>query len=236
VEKRELLYEGKTKQVFATDNQNFRIFAFKDEATAFNGLKKGKISGKGVINNKISSILMRVLEREGVPTHFVKEISDREQIVKAVSIMPIEVLVRNVAAGTLSKRLGLPEGAKLSSTVYEYCYKNNDLGDPLINTSHVVALGLATEEELKLMLKIAGKINDVLSACLKKINVDLIDFKLEFGKTIDGTIIVADEITPDTCRFWDSVTRSKLDIDRFRKDLGGVEEAYNEIFNRLQSL
>jgi phosphoribosylaminoimidazole-succinocarboxamide synthase len=181
VEKTELLYEGKTKKVYATANPELRVFEFKDDVVAFNGLKKGKISGKSVINNKISSILMGVLEGNGVPTHFVKRISETEQVVKFVEIIPIEVLARNVAAGSLSKRLGLPEGAKMNSTVYEYCYKNNDLGDPLINTSHVVALGIATDKELKYMLSIAEKTNAVLKEYLKKAKVDLIDFKLEFS-------------------------------------------------------
>ena len=229
-----MLYEGKTKQVFATDNPNERIVRFKDDATAFNGLKKGMISGKGVLNNKISSILMQVLEKNGVPTHFIKEYSDRECLVKRVDIIPIEVIMRNVSAGSLSKRLGLPEGTKLKRAVMELCYKKESLGDPIINVSHILSLGLADEETVKIIMDYAYKTNEVLSAYLKSVKIDLVDFKLEFGKTEDGTIILADEISPDTCRFWDSLTHEKLDMDRFRKGLGNVEEAYNIVFNRLK--
>ncbi|MBQ9734649.1 MAG: phosphoribosylaminoimidazolesuccinocarboxamide synthase [Clostridia bacterium] len=234
MERKEMLYEGKTKQVFATDNPNERIVRFKDDATAFNGLKKGMISGKGVINNKISSMLMQVLEKSGVPTHFIGEYSDRESIVKRVDIIPIEVVMRNVAAGSLSKRLGLPEGTRLKRTIMELCYKKESLGDPMINVSHILSLGLATEEDVKIIMDYAYKINDVLSAYLKTVKINLIDYKLEFGKTEDGSIILADEISPDTCRFWDILTNEKLDMDRFRKGLGNVEEAYNIVYSRLK--
>ncbi len=234
MQRKEMLYEGKTKQVFATDNPNERIVRFKDDATAFNGLKKGMISGKGVINNKISNTLMRVLEKSGVPTHYIAEYSDRESIVKRVDIIPIEVVMRNVAAGSLSKRLGLPEGTRLKRTVMEICYKKESLGDPMINVSHVLALGLANEEELRVIMEYAYKINQTLTEYLKTVKINLIDFKLEFGRTEDGSIILADEISPDTCRFWDILTNERLDMDRFRKGLGNVEEAYNEVYNRLK--
>ena len=234
MQRKEMLYEGKTKQVFATDNPNERIVRFKDDATAFNGLKKGMISGKGVINNKISGILMRVLENSGIPTHYIAEYSDRESIVKRVDIIPIEVVMRNVAAGSLAKRLGLPEGTKLKSAVMELCYKKESLGDPMINVSHILALGLATKEDLRVIMDYAYKINQTLIEYLKSVRINLIDFKLEFGKTEDGSIILADEISPDTCRFWDMLTHEKLDMDRFRKGLGNVEEAYSIVYNRLK--
>lgn len=233
MKKLEQLYEGKAKKVFKTDDPNAYIVEYKDDATAFNGLKKGTIAEKGIINNKVSNHLMKMLEKHGVPTHVIEQISDRETIVKKVTIVPIEVIVRNIAAGSLSKRLGIPEGTKLAKTVLEYSYKNDELGDPMINDYHVFAMELATPQELKTIADYAFKINEILAAYLKDLNIELIDFKLEFGKTPDGKIILADEISPDTCRFWDSTTGEKLDKDRFRRDMGGVEGAYHEILKRL---
>lgn len=233
MEKVELLYEGKAKKVFTTADENQLIVSYKDDATAFNGVKKGTIAAKGVVNNKLSNHLMSVLETKGVPTHFIKELNDRETVVKKVDIVAIEVIVRNIAAGSLSKRLGLAEGTKLDTTVLEFCYKNDDLGDPMINNYHIKALGLATEADLEVISTYAFKVNEVLTAIVKEAGIELIDFKIEFGKTSDGTIILADEISPDTCRFWDSKTNEKLDKDRFRRDLGGVEDAYQEVMNRL---
>ncbi len=233
MEKKTQLYEGKAKKVFSCDNEDYCIVSYKDDATAFNGLKKGTILGKGAINNRVTNHLMSLLEKEGIPTHFVEEINDTETIVHKVSIVPLEVIVRNIAAGSLSKRLGLPEGTKMGKTVLEYCYKNDDLGDPMVNEYHILAMEYCTKEELDLIASYSLKINDILSAYLKDLNIELIDFKLEFGKKTDGTIVLADEISPDTCRFWDSVTHEKLDKDRFRRDLGGVEDAYNEIMKRL---
>ncbi len=233
MKKLEQLYEGKAKKVFKTDDPNAYIVEYKDDATAFNGLKKGTIAEKGIINNKVSNHLMKMLESHGVPTHVIEQISDRETVVKKVSIVPIEVIVRNIAAGSLSKRLGIPEGTKLAKTVLEYSYKDDALGDPMINDYHVFAMELATPQELKTIADYAFKINEILAAYLKDLNIELIDFKLEFGKTPDGKIILADEISPDTCRFWDSKTGEKLDKDRFRRDMGGVEGAYHEILKRL---
>lgn len=233
MEKTVQLYEGKAKKVFATNDENLCIVSYKDDATAFNGLKKGTIMGKGAINNRVTNYLMKLLEKNGIPTHFVEELSDRETVVKKVSIVPLEVIVRNIAAGSLAKRLGLSEGTKMSRTVLEFCYKDDALGDPMVNDYHILAMGFATEEELKLISDYSLKINKILSDYLKDVNIELIDFKLEFGKTSDGTIVLADEISPDTCRFWDSTTGEKLDKDRFRRDLGGVEDAYNEILKRL---
>ncbi len=233
MQKLEQLYEGKAKKVFATDDPDLVIVDYKDDATAFNGLKKGTITGKGVINNKLTNYFMKMLEKEGVPTHFVKELSDRETLVKKVKIVPLEVIVRNVAAGSLSKRLGIPEGKRLASTVLEYSYKNDELGDPMINDWHALAMELATREELDIIASYAFKINKVLVDYFKSIGVDLIDFKIEFGKTSDGKIILADEISPDTCRFWDAKTGEKLDKDRFRRDLGNVEGAYHEMLKRV---
>ena len=232
MEKTTQMYEGKAKKVFATENPDFCIVSYKDDATAFNGLKKGTILGKGAINNRVTNHLMRLLEKNGVPTHLAEELNDRETLVKKVSIVPLEVIVRNIAAGSLSKRLGLPEGVKLGSTVLEYCFKNDDLGDPMVNDYHILAMGWATREELDQIAAYSFKVNQVLSEYLKEAGIELIDFKLEFGKTKDGTIVLADEISPDTCRFWDSVTHEKLDKDRFRRDLGGVEDAYQEILRR----
>ncbi len=233
MEKTTQLYEGKAKKVFATDNPDYCIVSYKDDATAFNGLKKGTILGKGAINNRVTNHLMRLLEKNGVPTHYVEELSDRETLVKKVSIVPLEVIVRNIAAGSLSKRLGLPEGVKMKRTVLEYCYKDDDLGDPMVNEYHILAMEWATKEELDLIASYSFKINQVLSDYLRQANIELIDFKLEFGKTKDGQIVLADEISPDTCRFWDAQTHEKLDKDRFRRDLGGVEDAYQEILRRL---
>ncbi len=233
MEKTVQMYEGKAKKVFATDDPNYCIVSYKDDATAFNGLKKGTISGKGVINNRVTNFLMQMLEKQGIPTHFVRELSDRETLVKKVSIVPLEVIVRNIAAGSLAKRLGLEEGTKLKQTVLEFCYKNDDLGDPMVNEYHILAMDFATKPELDLIASYSLRINQILSDYLKDANIELIDFKLEFGKTADGTIVLADEISPDTCRFWDSTTGEKLDKDRFRRDLGGVEDAYQEILHRL---
>ena len=233
MEKTAQMYEGKAKKVFATDNPDYCIVSYKDDATAFNGLKKGTILGKGVINNRVTNHLMRLLEKNGVPTHYVEELNDRETLVKKVAIVPLEVIVRNIAAGSLSKRLGLPEGVKMKRTVLEFCYKNDDLGDPMVNQYHILAMEWATEEELKLISDYSLRINKILSDYLKEANIELIDFKLEFGKTKEGQIVLADEISPDTCRFWDSTTHEKLDKDRFRRDLGGVEDAYQEIMRRL---
>ena len=232
--KREQLYEGKAKKVFSTDDPELLIVSYKDDATAFNGLKKGTIQGKGVINNRMSNMLMKYLETKGIPTHYVEELNDRDTVVKKVSIVPLEVIVRNIAAGSFSKHYGVEEGVVFKSPTVEFSYKNDDLGDPLLNTYHALALGLATEEEIKLIEKYAFGVNDILSELWRKCGVILVDFKLEFGRLSDGTIVLADEISPDTCRLWDSETKEKLDKDRFRRDLGGVEEAYNEIMSRLE--
>ncbi len=228
----EQIYEGKAKKVFLTDNPDHVLVDYKDDATAFNGLKKGTIVGKGVVNNKVSNHMFRMLEQKGIPTHYVEEISERETIVKKVEIVQVEVIVRNIAAGSLSKRLGLPEGTKLPVTVLEYCYKSDELGDPMINDYHIAAMGLATKEEMDAIAAYSLKINEIMTAYLKQFDIELIDFKLEFGR-FHGEIILADEISPDTCRFWDSKTGEKLDKDRFRRDLGHVEDAYQEILKRL---
>ena len=232
VTKGEQLYEGKAKKVFATSDPDLVIVDYKDDATAFNGEKKGTIVGKGVINNKMTNYMFGLLEKEGVPTHLVEELSDRETLVKKVEIVPLEVIVRNVAAGSFSKKLGIEEGRKLSCPTLEFSYKNDDLGDPFINDYYALALDLATKEELDTIAKYAFKVNEFMLKFFKEINVDLIDFKIEFGRFHDQ-ILLADEISPDTCRFWDSTTHEKLDKDRFRRDLGNVEEAYNEVFKRL---
>ena len=233
MKKLEQLYEGKAKRVFATDDPDKVIVDYKDDATAFNGLKKGTITGKGVINNRMTNFLMKMLEKNGIPTHYVEEISDRETVVRKVSIVPLEVIVRNVAAGSLSKRLGLPEGTPLRKTVLEFCYKDDELGDPMVNEYHIAAMGWADQETMRMITEYALRINDILVRHFKGLQIDLIDFKLEFGITSDGQLVLADEISPDTCRFWDSRTHEKLDKDRFRRDLGGVEEAYEEISTRL---
>ena len=233
LEKTEQLYEGKAKKVFATNDPSLVIVSYKDDATAFNGAKKGTIVGKGVVNNRMSNFLMEKLEAAGVPTHFVKEISDRETVVKKVSIVPLEVIVRNIAAGSLSKRLGLPEGTPMKKTVIEYCYKCDALDDPMVNEYHILAMEYCTKEELDTIASMALKINEFLKKFFASIKVELVDFKLEFGKTQDGKIVLADEISPDTCRFWDAETHEKLDKDRFRRDMGGVEDAYKEMMKRV---
>lgn len=232
VTKMEQLYEGKAKKVYATNNPDYVIVDYKDDATAFNGEKKGTISGKGVINNRMTNYMFKMLEKEGVPTHLVEEISDRETIVKKVSIVPLEVIIRNVAAGSFSKRMGVEEGTQLLTPILEFSYKNDDLGDPFINDYYALALGLATKEEIDTISKYAFMVNDFMVKFFKGLNIDLIDFKIEFGRFHDQ-IILADEISPDTCRFWDSTTHEKLDKDRFRRDMGGVEDAYKEIMKRL---
>lgn len=233
MEKLEMLYEGKAKKVFKTDDPELYIVDYKDDATAFNGLKKGTIEGKGSINNRMTNLLMGVMEKAGVPTHFVKELSDRETLVKKVTILPLEVIVRNIAAGSFSKRFGVEEGTVLKNPTLEFCLKDDELGDPMIAESHITALGLATEEELKLVSEMTLKVNRILIEYFKGIGIKLVDFKIEFGKLSDGQIVLADEISPDTCRLWDAKTNQKLDKDRFRRDLGNVEDAYNEVFSRL---
>ena len=233
MEKLKLLYEGKAKKVYATADENLYIVSYKDDATAFNGLKKGTIVGKGVINNRMSNMLMQMLETQGVPTHFVRELSDRDTLVKKVAIVPLEVIIRNVSAGSFAKRYGVPEGIVFDAPTIEFSYKNDDLGDPLINRYHALALKLATAEEIDTIERLAFKVNDVLRAYFLTLNITLVDFKLEFGRLPDGSIVLADEISPDTCRFWDKDSGEKLDKDRFRRDLGGVEDAYKEVMRRL---
>lgn len=233
MEKKEQLYEGKAKKVYATEDPSLVIVSYKDDATAFNGLKKGTIAGKGVINNKMSNFLMQILEKQGVKTHFVEELSERETLVKKVKILPLEVIIRNISAGSFAKHYGVEEGVVFDEPTIEFSYKNDDLGDPLLNEYHALALKLATKDEIALVKSMAFKINEVLKEYFKKLNVTLVDFKIEFGKTSDGQIVLADEISPDTCRFWDSTTGEKLDKDRFRRDLGGVEGAYQEMMRRL---
>ena len=233
MKKMEQLYEGKAKKVFATDEEGLLIVEYKDDATAFNGLKKGTIAGKGVINNQMSNLLMERLEKDGVPTHYVQTLSERETAVKKVSIVPLEVIVRNIAAGSFSKRYGVEEGVVFAAPTIEFSYKNDALGDPLLNTYHAKAIGLATDEEIATITAYAFKVNDFLKKFWSECGVTLVDFKLEFGRLADGTIILADEISPDTCRLWDSKTGEKLDKDRFRRDLGGVEDAYAEVMKRL---
>lgn len=232
IEKKEQLYEGKAKKVFATNDPDYVIVDYKDDATAFNGEKKGTIVGKGAINNRMTNYMFKMLEKEGIPTHLVEEINDRETIVKKVEILPLEVIVRNVAAGSFSKKLGIEEGTPLKRPTIEFSYKNDDLGDPFINKYYALGLDLATEEEIEKVTEYAFKINDFMLKFFKGLNIDLIDFKIEFGR-FKNEIILADEISPDTCRFWDSTTHEKLDKDRFRRDMGGVEDAYNEIMKRL---
>ena len=235
MEKLNQLYEGKAKRVYATEDPELLIVSYKDDATAFIGLKKGTFAGKGVINNQMSNRLLARLADAGVPTHFVQELNDRETLVRKVEIVPLEVIVRNIAAGSFSKRYGVPEGVVFARPTVEFSYKNDDLGDPLLNTDHALAIGLATEEEIAAIRKYALAVNDFLRAFWAEAGVTLVDFKLEFGRTCDGTIILADEISPDTCRLWDSKTHEKLDKDRFRRDMGGVEEAYQEIMRRLNA-
>ncbi len=232
MKKTALLYEGKAKKVYDTDTPGVVIVDYKDDATAFNGQKKGTITGKGVVNNRMSNFMFQKLEKQGIPTHFIQELSDRETAVKKVEIIPVEVIVRNIAAGSLAKRLGLEEGTALKAPVLEFCYKNDDLGDPMINISHAVAIGIATKDELDQIAQMAYKVNEIMVEYFKSVKVILVDFKIEFGRC-DGKIILADEISPDTCRFWDADTMEKLDKDRFRRDMGGVEEAYAEMMKRL---
>ena len=233
MEKKEQLYEGKAKKVFATDDPNLVIVDYKDDATAFNGLKKGSIAGKGVINNVMSNHMFQLLEKQGVPTHFVEQLSERETLVKKVSIVPLEVIIRNISAGSFAKRFGVEEGIVFDEPTIEFSYKNDDLGDPLMNAYHAVALKAATREEIETIKSMAFKVNEVMKQYFDSLNVILVDFKLEFGKTADGKIVLADEISPDTCRLRDKTTKEKLDKDRFRRDLGGVEEAYQEIMKRV---
>ena len=232
-EKTVQLYEGKAKKVYATTDENLCIVSYKDDATAFNGLKKGTIAGKGVVNNRMTNLLMQLLEKAGVPPQFVKQLSGRYTLVRKVKIVPLEVIIRNVSAGSFAKRYGVEEGIVFDEPTIEFSYKNDDLGDPLINSYHALALKLATKEEIETIKKYAFKVNEVLKAYFLHLGVKLIDFKLEFGRLADGTIVLADEISPDTCRFWDAKTNEKLDKDRFRRDMGGVEDAYAEIFKRV---
>ncbi len=231
--KREQLYEGKAKKVFATDDPELLIVSYKDDATAFNGLKKGTIAGKGVINNRMSNLLMERLEKAGIPTHYVEEINDRETVVKKVSIVPLEVIIRNIAAGSFSKHYGVEEGFVFEEATIEFSYKNDELGDPLMNSYHAIAMKLATADEIETIKRYAFGVNEQLKAFWAECGVTLVDFKLEFGRLSDGTIVLADEISPDTCRLWDTKTGEKLDKDRFRRDLGGVEDAYAEVMKRL---
>ena len=233
MEKKEQLYEGKAKKVFATDDPNLVIVDYKDDATAFNGLKKGSIAGKGVINNVMSNHMFQLLEKQGVPTHFVEQLSERETLVKKVSIVPLEVIIRNISAGSFAKRFGVEEGIVFDEPTIEFSYKNDELGDPLLNSYHALALKLATAEEIETIKKYAFAVNDILKAFWAECGVTLVDFKLEFGRLTGGTIVLADEISPDTCRLWDEKTHEKLDKDRFRRDLGGVEGAYAEVMQRL---
>ena len=234
MEKRNQLYEGKAKKVFATDDPALVIVSYKDDATALDGLKKGTIAGKGVVNNKMSDFLFALLEKNGIPTHFVEELNDREALVRKVSIVPLEVIIRNISAGSFAKRYGVEEGIVFAEPTIEFSYKNDELHDPLINSYHALALGLATKDEIETIKSMAFRVNDILREYFLRLNVKLVDFKLEFGRLPDGRIVLADEISPDTCRFWDAVTGEKLDKDRFRRDMGGVEEAYAEIMKRLE--
>ena len=227
------LYEGKAKKVYATENEDYVIVSYKDDATAFDGLKKGTIMGKGVVNNRMSNYLMQILEKEGIKTHFVEELSERETVVKKVSIVPLEVIIRNISAGSFAKRFGVEEGIVFDEPTIEFSYKNDDLHDPLMNSYHAIALKLATKEEIAQIKAMAFKIDEILKAYFIKLGVKLVDFKLEFGRLKDGTIVLADEISPDTCRFWDAKTNEKLDKDRFRRDLGNVEDAYKEMMKRV---
>lgn len=233
IEKKEQLYEGKAKKVYMTDDPELLIVDYKDDATAFNGQKKGTISGKGVINNRMSNLLMQLLAKAGIPTHYVEELSERETVVKKVEIVPLEVIIRNISAGSFAKRYGVEEGIVFDEPTIEFSYKNDDLGDPLINAYHAMALKLATIEEIETIKKYAFAVNEQLKNFWDECGVTLVDFKLEFGKTSDGTIVLADEISPDTCRLWDKKTGEKLDKDRFRRDMGGVEDAYSEVMGRL---
>lgn len=235
MEKREMLYEGKAKRVYKTDDENLFVIEYKDDATAGNGEKKGTIVGKGVINNKMSAMIYQMLEEKGIPTHFVEMLSDNEQLVKAVTIFPLETIIRNITTGSFVKRVGIEEGLVLDDPIFEFSYKNDDYGDPLINDYHAVAMKLATWDEIAKIKELTFKVNDILKAYFLERGITLVDFKLEFGKTVDGQIVLADEISPDTCRFWDVATGEKLDKDRFRQDLGGIEEAYQEMLKRVNS-
>ena len=233
MEKTVQLYEGKAKKVFATTDPDKVIVSYKDDATAFDGTKRGTIVGKGSINNRMTNYLMQLLEKNGIPTHFVEELNDRETVVKKVSIVPLEVIIRNISAGSFAKRYGVEEGIVFAEPTIEFSYKNDELHDPLMNSYHALALGLATKEEIEQIKTMAFKINAILKEYFLKLNVKLVDFKLEFGRLPDGSIVLADEISPDTCRYWDADTNEKLDKDRFRRDLGGVEDAYNEMMHRV---
>lgn len=233
MEKKEFIYEGKAKQLFKTDDENLVIVHYKDDATAGNGAKKGTIKNKGILNNEITTVIFNLLEQHGIKTHFVKKLNDREQLCQKVTIFPLEVITRNLIAGSMAKRVGIKEGTKPTNTIFEICYKNDEYGDPLINDHHAVALNLATYEELNTIYEITSKINNLLKEKFDELGIILVDFKIEFGKNSKGEILLADEITPDTCRFWDKETGEKLDKDRFRRDLGNIEEAYLEIFKRL---
>ncbi|MBN2286975.1 MAG: phosphoribosylaminoimidazolesuccinocarboxamide synthase [Tissierellales bacterium] len=233
MQKLEMLYEGKAKKVFKTVEEKLYIVDYKDDATAFNGVKKGTIVGKGVVNNKMSAAMFLMLEEKGIPTHFVKLLSDRESLVKAVKILPLEVIIRNVVAGSFSKRMGIEEGTELKETILEFCYKNDELGDPIINDYHIYAVGLADREQVATVKEYAFKINEIMKAYFLERGIRLVDFKLEFG-LYEGKVILADEISPDTCRLWDVATGKKLDKDRFRRDLGDVEATYQEVLNRIQ--
>ncbi len=236
MEKKEMLYEGKAKQVFATEDENIIIMHYKDDATAYNGIKKASINNKGVLNNKITTIIYKKLQEAGIPTHYIDTLNDRDQLCRKVKILPLEVIVRNIIAGSMSKRLGIPEGTKPENTIFEICYKDDALGDPLINDHHAVALGAATYEELNTVYDLTAKVNRELQKMFAEVGVILVDFKVEFGKTSDGQIVLADEISPDTARLWDAETNKKLDKDRFRRDLGDVISAYEEIYRRLQTI
>ena len=235
MEKRNLIYEGKAKKVFETDDENIVLVSYKDDATAFNGLKKGTITGKGAINNKVTNFMMQILEKAGIKTHFVEELSDRETLVKKVSIVPLEVIIRNISAGSFAKRYGVEEGIVFAEPTIEFSYKNDDLGDPLINAYHAIALNLATREEIEQIKAMAFKTNEIMKEYFLSIGVELVDFKLEFGKTSDGEIVLADEISPDTCRLWDVNTNEKLDKDRFRRDLGDLVQGYEEVLARMSN-
>ena len=236
MEQKEMLYEGKAKQVYATDNDDLVIIHYKDDATAFNNLKHDIVRSKGVYNNEITTIIFNKLKEAGIPTHYVETLNDRDQVCRKVKIFPLEVIVRNIIAGSMAKRLGIEDGTPAPNTIFEICYKDDALGDPLINDHHAVAVGAATYDELKTIYDLTGRINELLKDLFDKINVKLVDFKIEFGKTSDGQIVLADEISPDTCRLWDKDTNKKLDKDRFRRDLGDVIGAYKEIESRLQTL
>ncbi len=236
MEQREMLYDGKAKQLFATDDPDRIIIHYTDAATAFNNVKKATIERKGVLNNAISTILFRELRKAGVPTHYIETLNDRDQLCRRVKIIPLEVIVRNTIAGSMARRLGIEEGTQPSNVIYDICYKNDELGDPLINDHHAVALGLATYGELAEIYRLTARINEVLKGLFERINIRLVDFKIEFGKTSDGEIVLADEVSPDTCRLWDATTGERLDKDRFRRDMGRIREAYEEILVRLKNI